>query len=202
MPNTWMWTDTLLRPTASVVSAGSTASVTVAALSRRTQVPVQHLCILLLFNQVVFAFPLRRSHYLFQRQLVPTMDKYSKLPLPPDTNAIPVRISPDADVVDALPNPRFRSHMLPIFTSQWEKEQELAGEWSLSGSFVPHRSSTLLLCTHGQRARSPLPWRNSKWTACIYLALLPLFYLCLERVISPWLCDTCSALPPGSRYLG
>jgi len=76
------------------------------------------------------------------------------------------------------------------------------GEWSLSRSVVPHRSSTLLLCTHGQSVRSSLPWRNSKGTTCIYLALIPPFYLCLERVISPWLCDTsrCSALPPGSRY--
>ena len=47
---------------------------------------------------------------------------------PPNTNAIPVRISPDADVLDALPNPQFRSHLPPVFTSPWEKEQELAGE--------------------------------------------------------------------------
>ncbi|EDQ98493.1 uncharacterized protein LACBIDRAFT_335915 [Laccaria bicolor S238N-H82] len=44
---------------------------------------------------------------------------------PSDANA---RMSPDVDILDALPNPRFRSHMPPIFTSQWKREQELAEE--------------------------------------------------------------------------
>lgn len=44
---------------------------------------------------------------------------------PPNAN---VQVSPDVDVLDALPNPRFRSHMPPIFTSQWKKEQELVEE--------------------------------------------------------------------------
>lgn len=44
---------------------------------------------------------------------------------PPNVN---VQMSPDVDVLDALPNPWFRSHMLPIFMSQWKKEQELAEE--------------------------------------------------------------------------
>ena len=39
-----------------------------------------------------------------------------------------VQMSPDIDVLDALPNPWFRSHMLPILMSQWKKEQELAEE--------------------------------------------------------------------------
>jgi len=43
-------------------------------------------------------------------------------------NTSPVWISPDADVLDALPNPHFQSHMPPIFTSQWKKEQELVEE--------------------------------------------------------------------------
>jgi len=101
-----MWTDTLLRPTASVVSAGSTASVTVATLPRHTQVPVQHLRLLPLFNQVVFAFLLRHSHYLFQRQLVPTMDKYSKLPLPPVAEVTVVTVSDDDGSADTKRNSR------------------------------------------------------------------------------------------------
>jgi hypothetical protein len=144
-----------LRPTVSVVSIGSTSSVTVAALPRRTQVPVQHLRLLPLFSQVVFAFPLRRCHYLLQRQLVPTMDKYCKLPLPPNTNAIRTGMSPDADVLEALPNPRSgptRRPFLQVGRKRSRKWPRSRGEWSLSGSYVKCRSSTLLLCTHGQRA--------------------------------------------------
>ena len=44
---------------------------------------------------------------------------------PPNVN---MQMSPDVDILDALPNPQFQSHMLPIFMSKWEKEQELAEE--------------------------------------------------------------------------
>ncbi|KAF8204613.1 hypothetical protein BJ912DRAFT_938851 [Pholiota molesta] len=36
--------------------------------------------------------------------------------------------SPDLQSLDARPNPRFRSHMPPIFTEQWQREQELLEE--------------------------------------------------------------------------
>jgi len=55
-----------LRPTVTVVSAGSTAALMAAALLRRTQVPAQHYHLSPLFNQVTFALPPHRFHYLLQ----------------------------------------------------------------------------------------------------------------------------------------
>jgi len=86
-----MWTDTLLRPTASVVSAGSTASVTVAALPRRTLAPVQH------FRLLAIVQP--------GRVRVPTPPL--PLPLPTTANAH------DGQILQIAPSSQHERHPCP-----------------------------------------------------------------------------------------
>ena len=151
-----------------------------------------------------FAFLPRRFYYssttasAYDGQILRTAS-------PSNTNTSPVRISPDADVLDALPSARFRSHMPPILTSQWKKEQELAeeqrrmdAEGKLCAAQVKHTVVVYLWAESSKPATGGM----LRGTICVYLALLPPFHLCLERIISHWLFDACSALPPGSRYLG
>lgn len=143
-----------LRPAVTVVSAGSTASVTVTALLRRTQVPAQHYRLSPLFNHSR-SYPAAST--ILQRQLVPTMDKYREPPL------LPTRTQSCSDLLTQMSSTPYQAPVSgptcrPFLRANGKRSRNWRrnrGEWMLRGSSVQPRSSTLLSCTYGQRARSP-----------------------------------------------